>query len=112
MSGRGASRRAPLRLVEPSDVQELGRKKPACESEFSFVTVGVIGRSVVTTAKQLLEGGLDHAEVCSLFAQTAAVLSKQPGGLTRAQFLALCEEHYDRDELEHEAPVTAPGGLS
>lgn len=109
MSGWGASRKRVLQLVGGTDTKPLER--PA-ESEFSFVTVGAIGRSVVTTARQLLEGGLDHGEVCSLFVQTAAVLAKQPGGLNRKQFLALCEEHFDRDELEREAPVTAPGGLS
>lgn len=80
------------------------------ERRFEHVPVSELGRPVIVLARQLLQTGLTPAEVSSLFTHAAAVLSQQENGLTREEWLGLCEELYDRDEAEGDARLTAPGG--
>ncbi len=77
-----------------------------------MVPAPALARRVVSLARELLREGLDAGEVCSLFTDAAQVLSKQPRGLGREDWLALCADLYDRDDTEVcGAPrLTAPGG--
>lgn len=82
------------------------------ESRFEHVPVNELGRPVIATARALLRQGLTPGEVCSLFTHAAAVLSQQEGGLSREEWLDLCEELYDRGAVDGEARLTAPGGVA
>lgn len=88
------------------------REGEAEESEFEFHEVSALGRPVVAVARRLLERGLSSAEVCSLFAQTAAVLAVQKDGLSsRQEWLALAAELFD-ETAEPELALTSPGGVA
>ena len=80
------------------------------ESHIELVEVGALGRGVVKAASALLDGGLTPAEACSLLAHAAAALARQKNGLSRDEFLGLCEELFDGDEVESDARLSAPGG--
>jgi hypothetical protein len=85
------------------------------ESRFEHVPVGALGRPVIEAARKLLQSGLDAGQACSLFTHVAAILSKQRGGLSRDEWLDLCEELYDRaeqGEVETGLRLTAPGGAA
>ena len=79
---------------------------------FEFREVGAVGRPVVALARRLQQEGLSAAEVCSLFAQAAAVLAQQQDGLSgRQEWLSLARELFDAT-AEQELVLTSPGGAS
>lgn len=82
---------------------------------FEFVPSPALGARVVAVARELLREGLTAGEVCSLLTDAAQVLSKQEGGYSRAEWLELCGELYERDggsaePRAREPRLTAPGG--
>lgn len=86
------------------------------DSQFDLMPAPALARRVVALAKELMGDGLDAGEVASLFTDAAQILSKQRGGMSRAEWLALCSELYDRDEAGEDLPgglrLTAKGGVS
>jgi hypothetical protein len=77
---------------------------------FDYVPAPALARPVLEVAKQLLEMGLSSAEVCSLFSHAASTLAHQDDGLPREEWLALCAELYDADEVETAPVLTSRGG--
>lgn len=86
------------------------------ESQFDLMPAPALARRVVCLAKELMREGLAPGEVSSLFTDAAQVLSKQQGGMSRDEWLALCAELYDlereEDGVSTEPRLTAPGGVS
>lgn len=90
------------------------------DSPFVYSLAPAQAQRVVQLAREMLSEGLTTAEVCSLFTDAGQVLSKQEKGLTRDEWLDLCEELYDMEEADDDeleaasvatdARLTAPGG--
>lgn len=79
-------------------------------AEFEFHEASALAAPVLTVAKELLRLGFSAGEVCSLFTHAASALAKLDDGLERDDWLDLCAELYDRDELQDDSRLTAPGG--
>lgn len=85
--------------------------------KLSLMPCSALGRPIVQLVRRMLRGGLRPAEVCSLMAHAASSLGKCRGGLTRSEWLELCERLWDGGgdgESGHDerrlVTLTAPGG--
>lgn len=106
MSRRGAARSASPLLDEESRGTPDNDTR---EHAFEFVPVPSMARPVIKVARALLARGLSPAEVCSLFTHAASMLAQQENGLSRDEWLALCQELHD-EHGSADAAVNAAGG--